>query len=192
MKLPILSTLAALSLVAWGGCGSGSDGLSTDHEGVYTVSSWTRTTNGCEGPVTPIARPDRTANFYVQSTSAFGVALINVVPCDDLATCQTEAESSTLTFSLLGWQFVTGSDATAWTGTGGSAAGANDHVCSATAREATMAFSGTTAHIESREKAVTWPAPANDECDADALAAHAVDAACTSLVTLDAAFVADL
>ncbi len=92
---------------------------------------------------------------------------------------------------MLGWQFTSGSDARAWTGVGGFVRSASDHVCSGTAKEATLAFTGTTAHIESREKAVMWPAPANDECDTDALTVHAAGAACTALVTIDATLAAD-
>ncbi|HEY4183164.1 MAG TPA: hypothetical protein VGM90_40350 [Kofleriaceae bacterium] len=192
MKLTTVTVLAfaTLSLVACGGGGSDGD-ISTEHEGIYAVSSWTGTTNGCSGPATPIAPPDSRTDFYVQSATSFGTSFINLVGCDAVASCQALAESSTITQSVDGWRFTTGSDA-AWTGTGGFVSSPHDHVCTGTSREATLVLTGTTAHVESRDKVVTWPAPASEECDQTALEEHAPAAACTTLVTVDATFAAEL
>ncbi|HEY4183163.1 MAG TPA: hypothetical protein VGM90_40345 [Kofleriaceae bacterium] len=183
---------ATLSLVACGGGGgSGDDGLSTAHEGVYTVSSWNGNMTSCDGVGVPLDPPASTARLYIKSESVLGTSFINVVPCDDEASCQADAESSTLMTSLLGWTFSSGSDADGWTGTGGEYATGSGDTCSGVSSVATMKLTGTTAHIENRQSQVQWAKPAGG-CTIDDLHAHAAGAACTSLITVDGTFATDL
>lgn len=186
MKLPLFAALA-LSLAA---CGGGS-GVDTSAEGIYTVSAWNGTENGCEGAGTPLDPPSSTARLYIESVSVFGTSFLNVVPCDDEAECQEGAESSTVNLSFIGWTFDKGSDSAGWTGSGGDSVSGDDTTCLGNSNAATMTINGSSVHIENRRTKVEWPKPSGG-CTLDDLPMHAATAACTSKVVVDATFAKDI
>lgn len=159
------------------GCGGG---LSTDLEGIYNISTWTKNTTACDAEGASILDQQGEKSLYIEPQSIFGTEFINAVTCADLADCKMKRDSSTI--ELGGWTFEHGSDDKGWTGAT-VFAGVNGSECQGTYiahRMTPMGASGM--RIESRtQETAPFPTDSDGFCNTDKAEAAAAGMPCVTL-----------
>src|SRR5512132_2028219 len=101
-----------LALVLSVGCGGGG-GLSTSHEGIYMVGTWTRKKASCDAEGMSIASTHDPL-FYMKNESFLGANFVNVNSCDDVTMCKTDANDDG-TIHIGEFEFDEGSDSKGFT-----------------------------------------------------------------------------
>src|SRR5688572_22874034 len=112
--LAYVAVLAACGGSDDGGGGGGS-GATTELEGIYTLSAWTRNDTGCEAEGPSVLATESEKFLVVRSSSFFGQRFIELVPCTTLAQCRIDAADDVVQFSQFG-SVNEGSDSAGWTG----------------------------------------------------------------------------
>ncbi len=169
-------------------CG-GSDGISTNLEAVYSVSTWTRHLQACsaEGP-SVAAQED--PFFYLKVESFPGGSLLSFRECVTVEQCQMLARDNG-TIHLGQFAFEEGSDESGWRLRYGSAF-ASQGSCQGSIHEALLTSTGTMVKIEDRRfEAVPFPPDGAGECPDDKLEAAVAGQPCSELEVVTAAMAAD-
>ncbi|MBA3392938.1 MAG: hypothetical protein H0T89_09855 [Deltaproteobacteria bacterium] len=181
----ILNLAVALGLAACGG----DDGLSTNLQAVYGVSTWTQNATACDAEGATVADL-QDPFFYIKTESFFGESILNVKQCDTVAECQMLARDKD-TIHLGSFNFEEGSDAEGWTNRGGFAFSFQG-MCEGSIHEVRMTSTGSGVRIEDRRfEAVPFPADSSDECPDDKLEAAVAGQPCSELEVVTAAKTAD-
>jgi len=98
-----------LSLPLLVACGGDMTGL----QGIYTIDSWTRNDTACASEGASILETQGETALYVKVETFVTEKFINVVPCADIADCQSMAGDSG-TIHLGQWGFQKGGDDDGW------------------------------------------------------------------------------
>jgi hypothetical protein len=177
--------LYALPLLA--ACGGDMSGLT----GIYDINTWTENTTACDSEGPPKEFVSETA-LYIKEENFFG-SFLNVVPCADIADCETMAGDDD-TIHLGNWGFTEGNDDDGWTETSAYAfQDFNDPtLCDATGTDTIMTTPAEgTIRIEVRTShAEDYPAtgPNDDPCPDEAAEAAVAGQPCDSYEVVSATF----
>jgi hypothetical protein len=112
-----LSVLALLCAVA---CGDEKSAL----QGIYVIDTWTENPDSCASEGASILEDQSETHFLVKDVEFFGLDLLILSTCIDLATCQERAANDDEIF--LGFGFDSGSDSNGWRGSGAIVGGPVD------------------------------------------------------------------
>lgn len=176
-KLALLSSLLGLAA-----CGS--DSL-TGLQGVYTVTTWTQNSQGCEAEGSSV-KDFHEPFLYVKSEKFIGTKFVNVVSCQDVAECHMMADDSD-TLHLGGFSFEKGSDSGGWTTHSAFGFGEPD-MCDGFVSDTTMTSAADTIRVEQRTVDVTY----GGQCTDEAAEAAAAGQPCGELEVMTATFTEDL
>jgi hypothetical protein len=179
--------ISLLALLLCAACGD--SGLSTGHEGIYMVGTWTRNATACDAEGASTAQSHEPL-FYVKNESFLGVHFVNVNSCADSGACKTEAnDDGTLHIGQFG--FDQGSDSKGFSSHSAFAFKlSSSGMCEGGVTDSTLEFTGTTFRIEEKHfEAVPFaPSSGDDECPDAKVEQAAAGQPCTEFEVVTASF----
>ena len=178
-----ITCLLLTTIVA--GCGGGGGG--TSHEGIYSVTTWTRNSTACDVEGTSVAAMNEPF-FYVKNESFFGEDFVNVNGCADVSDCKTQANDND-TIHIGMFAFEEGDDKNGWK-TRSAFAFEVSGQCQGGVTESVLTISGSSFRIEQKHfDAVPFPpSTGEDECPDEKVEQAAAGQPCNELEVVTATF----
>lgn len=171
--------MRSIWVVALALAGCSGDGSITEHEGFYTVTTWTVNPQGCDVDGPSVAAT-RDGFAYVRGESFLGSEFVNVMTCETAAECEDKARDPD-TIHLGGFTFEDGSDGAGWTHHS-SFGFMRDVACEAMAFDTTLRSpSAGQLRIEHRTSAPATYAPTGGECTEDGAETASANQPCAEL-----------